>query len=633
VRVGSRKIKRVRTSTVQREEVAAAVAVAILAGVPVVSLSASNGGFFPPTWGWATMGFALAAAAVLALADTVEVGRLDVLALGALVSFSVWIGVSLLWSESQTRTMLELQRALMYVVALAALLLAVRRSTSRAALAGVTVAVALVALYGLATRLFPDLFGFDDEGPYQLSRPIGYWNALGLLAAMGVVLTLAWAAHARSRVVRPAAAAALPALVVALYFTFSRGAWVGLVLALVVLFATDPRRARAAAVLVAVLPFTAAAVALASQSDGLTSANATVDQATSDGRWLALALLVLCAAAAVAAAAVDRIGSELFRRAHLRPAAGYVAVGLGVAAAVALLVWGGGPRAVADRAYDAFVGPPVLGNDDLNARLLSASGNSRADYWSVALGTVEDAPLLGTGAGTFDLRWYLDRPGHGTVRDAHNIYLEALAELGPLGLALLVVALGTPLAALGLTRDPLAAAGGAAYAAYLAHAGLDWDWELPAVTLAAFACGASVMASARAGSRPLGPRARTAALVAMCIAGTAGLAGYLGARAIEGSAAAFDDGDFARARDSADDAVRFAPWSGHALLARGEAELALASADAARSSFRRAVEKEPNDWYAWYQLALSSDGPERERAIERAHELNPLSPELAALER
>ena len=40
MRVGSRKIKRVRTSTVQREELAAAIAVAVLAGVPVVSLSA-----------------------------------------------------------------------------------------------------------------------------------------------------------------------------------------------------------------------------------------------------------------------------------------------------------------------------------------------------------------------------------------------------------------------------------------------------------------------------------------------------------------------------------------------------------------------------------------------------------------
>lgn len=622
-----------RTPILRREAVESQALVAILAGAPIVSLSAASGGFFPPAWGWATTAFALAAAAVLALVESVELGRLDVLMFVALSSFLIWIALSLVWTDSSTRTVLELQRALVYVAALAALLLAVRRASWRAALAGVLVAVSMLALYGLATRLLPDVFGYERDGPYQLSRPIGYWNALGLLAAMGVVLALAWAAHARARGVRAAAAAAVPALVVTLYFTFSRGAWVGLVMALVVLFVFDPRRARAAAVLVAILPFTAAAVALASQSDGLTRANAPLTQAIRDGHRLAVAIVLLCAGAAGAASAVDRVGSKLFRHANLRPVAGLAAVALGTAAAAALLVWGGGPRALADRAYDAFVGPPVLGTEDLNARLLSASGNSRSDYWRVALRTAKAEPLLGTGAGTFELRWYRDRPGHGTVRDAHNIYLEVLAELGPVGLALLVTALAAPLAALGMTRDPLAAAGGAAYVAYLAHAGLDWDWELPAVTLAAIGCAASVVASGRTGTTPLRPRARAAALAASGFVAAAGVAGYLGASAISASTSAFDDGAYGRAREAADDAVRLEPWSGHALLALGEAELALGNRESARSAFRDAATKEPNDWYAWYELALASEGRERTQAISRGTLLNPLSPELAALRR
>jgi O-antigen ligase len=622
-----------RALILNRETVVSDGLAAVVAGVPVVSLSFSSGGFFPPAWGWAAIAFALAAAAVLVYVDSVELGRLDVVMFLALCSFSAWIVLSLVWTESATHTVLELQRALVYVAALGALLLAVRRASFPAALAGVLVAVSIVAVSGLATRLFPDVFGYAEEGPYQLLRPIGYWNALGLLAAMGVVLALAWAAHARHRAARAAAAAALPALVVTLYFTFSRGAWVGLVVAFAVLFAADPRRARAAAVLVALLPFTALAVALASQLDGLTRASATLEEATRDGHRLAIAIVVLCVGAALAASAVERVGSRVFGHPTFRPAASVVAAALGVLAAAALLAWGGGPRTIADQAYDAFVGPPVLRTDDLNARLLSASSNSRADYWRVALRTVKAEPLLGTGAGTFELRWYRDRPGHGSVRDAHNIYLEVLAELGPVGLLLLVTALAAPLAALPLSREPMAAAGGAAYAAYLAHAGLDWDWELPAVTLAALGCAVSVLASARGRTSPLDPRVRVAAVVAAVLVAAVALLGYLGARAIATSASAFDDGAYVRAREAGEDAVRLAPWSGNALLALGEAQLALGDDESARRSFREATSHEPNDWYAWYELALASDGPERAGAIARGTSLNPLSPELAALRR
>ncbi len=630
---GLRKINRVKVWFRPGADAQAQVLVALLVGAPIVSLSAASGGYFPPAWGWATVAFALAAAAVLSLVDDVELGRIDVIAFVALLSFAVWVAVSLLWTESQTRTVLELQRALLYVAALAALLLAARRALWRAALVGVVVPLTLLALYGLATRLFPDVFGFDSEGPYQLSRPVGYWNALGLLSAMAVVLALGWAAHARGRIVRSAAAASLPALLVTLYFTFSRGAWVGLVIGFCVLFVFDQRRARAAAALLAAAPFSAAAVVLASQFDGLTSANAPLSQAVSDGHRLVLPLVALCAGAGIAASAVERVGSGVFRRPNLRPAAGVAGVVVGILAAVALVAWGGGPGALADRAYDAFVGPPVLGKDDLNARLLSASGNSRADYWGVALRTTKAEPLLGSGAGTFDLRWYRDRPGHGNVRDAHNIYLEVLSELGPVGLLLLVTALAAPLAALRLSRDPIAAAGGGAYAAYLAHAGLDWDWELPAVTLAALACAASIIASTRTGARPLGRRTRAAALVVLGLVAVVGAGGYLGARALETSASAFDGGAYREARDAGEDARRLAPWSGYALLALGEAHLALGERVSARRTFRDATAKEPNDWYAWYELALASDGRPRANAVARAKALNPLSPEVAELDR
>jgi hypothetical protein len=41
--------------------------------------------------------------------------------------------------------------------------------------------------------------------------------------------------------------------------------------------------------------------------------------------------------------------------------------------------------------------------------------------------------------------------------------------------------------------DPISAMAGAAFAVFAVHAGLDWDWEMPVVTLAALACAGAAL--------------------------------------------------------------------------------------------------------------------------------------------
>ena len=122
---------------------------------------------------------------------------------------------------------------------------------------------------------------------------------------------------------------------------------------------------------------------------------------------------------------------------------------------------------------------------------LAERGGDRPWYWHVAWQEARDAPLAGRGAGTFHLSWIEHRPIDASVQDAHSLYLETLAELGVVGLALLLLALAPPLAvALRRASSPAAAAG---YVAFLVHAGADWDWELPAVTVAGLLCGAQLL--------------------------------------------------------------------------------------------------------------------------------------------
>ena len=148
----------------------------------------------------------------------------------------------------------------------------------------------------------------------------------------------------------------------------------------------------------------------------------------------------------------------------------------------------------------------------------------RVSYWTAALNQWQESMSLGSGAGTFALYW-LREQSPSTVLDAHSLYVETLAELGPVGLVLLVVALTAPIvAAVRGRNDPLAAGAAAAYAAFLVHAGLDWDWEMPAVTLAGLLCGVGVLVGRREDANKIvvGPRARCA--LAVIVLGIAALA-------------------------------------------------------------------------------------------------------------
>jgi O-antigen ligase len=197
---------------------------------------------------------------------------------------------------------------------------------------------------------------------------------------------------------------------------------------------------------------------------------------SSRGAWLATAAALLL---------LVRFGRPL----RARVVAVLAALAIGAVAAV--LVVSGGP------------GPVV--------RL---AGENRADYWEVAWEDARAHPLLGDGAGTYGDYWLAHGTGESFTRTAHSLYLQSLAELGPLGLLLVVTALGLPLLRLRARRDPLVAAAAAGYAAYVLHTGIDWDWEMPATTFAGLLAAVSLLAATRAERGPgMGLRTRAALLV------------------------------------------------------------------------------------------------------------------------
>jgi len=310
-------------------------------------------------------------------------------------------------------------------------------------------------------------------------------------------------------------------------------------------------------------------------------------------------------------------------------ALGLIVVGL----AVAGLASPGGPGAAVRRAYHAFNAPAPLVKTDTRQRLFSLSGSNRSEYWRVAWREVEDHPWLGGGAGSYQRFWLRHRSADLPVRDAHSLYLETLAELGPLGLALLLCALATPLAAIGpARRSPLAAASLGAYVAFLVHAGIDWDWEMTAITLAALACGIALLLAARgAETRPLGRGTRIAGVGFAALLGAVAIVGFAGNRAETAAADALEGSRLGDAAADARQARRWEPWSAEPWRLLGESQLQAGEVGRARASFLRGLEKDRGSWELWLDLALTARGDQRRDALGHVARLNPLSAELRQL--
>jgi O-antigen ligase len=604
----------------------------LVAALAVAALAFDSGGYEPTSWGWSAVVLLLVSAATL-IVGARRLAPLELALPVSLAALAAWVWLSLAWTADVSQTVREGERALVYVAATTALLLLGRRSRVFGLVAGLAAAISGVCAYALATRLFDpgsgayQVVSFDPQAGFRLARPLGYANALAIFAVIGILLALGLALRARVPAVRALASAALVVLAPTLYFTYGRGAWIGLAAGVVALFAIERDRVELLARTIALAVAPAVAVFLASRTTPLTADPRSVAAATHDGRRLAVAIAVLAVAAAFVPWAAERrrLGSA---RGPLLAVVALLLVGVAAVAIVRV----GGPEGAVRRAYHAFNAPAPLVGQDSSRRLFSLSGSNRSEYWRVAWREWTDHPVLGGGAGSFQRFWLRHRGNDLPVRDAHSLYLETLAELGPLGLAFLLCALAVPFVAVGAARGhPLAAGALGGYVAYLVHAGIDWDWEMPAVTVAALACGVALLAARGTEARQLGrvPRIAGAAVAAalVCIA----VFGLVGNRAEQASADALDAAQLTSAADEARQARRWEPWSGTPWRLLGESQLQAGEVDRARHSFLEGLEHDGGDWELWLDLALVTRGEARRGALARVAELNPRSTELRQL--
>jgi O-Antigen ligase len=601
-------------------------ATALAAGAIPAALAFRSGGYFPSEWGVELLVLGLIALIAVLLRERPTIARLEAAVLAGLLGLAVWTLASTAWSPGADQPVLASELTLVYVAGAGAALLALSRERVQALLLGVTGGITVVGLYALETRLIEGRMGSvtDVLSGSRLVEPIGYANALGSIAAIGLVLALAFALTGANAPIRALCASALVPLAVVLYVTLSRASYLVLAVGLIVFVAVGRSRAVAGGLLI-VAPWPLVAILLAERSP-LTQAGLDVARAREAGHRLAWELAALALVSGAGGALTARLAPRL-----VRWAIGACAVCAGVV--IALLV-AAGPVRIADRALDRLREPPPATGSNLDRRVLSVSGSGRTAYWRVAVRMVERQPLVGEGGGSFERWWLQERPIANDARNAHSLYLETLAELGPLGLALLLLALGTPLVAIRrCRRDPLAVAAGAAYAAWLVHAGLDWDWQIPAITLAALACGCAVLVRARRETtrEPLAGVRRSLWLAAIVPLLVVGLVMNVGNRAADGAQRAIVRGDDVRAVAEARRARAWQPWAAQPWQLLGEAESARHDDARARESLHTSLDRNPASWITWYDLVSVTVGHERADAVRRAKALNPLAPELTGL--
>ena len=172
--------------------------VVVLPLIAIAGVGSANGGFFATSFGWTALAFACAVIIVLAIAAPVW-GRFDRIWLVATACLCVYTFLSAAWAGSVGDAVDAGLRMLVYLTGIAGALLVLRRGDLSCWLAGLVLGVAGVCVYSLATRLFPSHFGGLNLATYRLFVPVGYWNALGIFAAIALLLGVGVVAVGRWR--------------------------------------------------------------------------------------------------------------------------------------------------------------------------------------------------------------------------------------------------------------------------------------------------------------------------------------------------------------------------------------------------------------------------------------------------
>jgi hypothetical protein len=611
--------------------IGAAVAVGIFA------LSYANGGFDATTRAYA----GIAAWWLLGIGAAVGIGaalthfeRLALGAVGFLAAFAVWILISVNWASDSERALAQFNQVSLYVAVLAIALVLGRMVPGYVLTWSTALALSAIGGVALVSRFFPSTFGVEHSTILaavnsRLSFPLGYWNGLGIEVALAYPLLLAIMTSRRSRVAGALAASVLPILAAVMYFTSSRGAFVAAAVAVIVYLLLAPNRWGALAATVVAGIAGAASVAVLHNRTALLNGTGS-PLGIHQGHRAALLIGIACVVTGLLWPLIAEAGRRLPVPSRT---VGRVTVGLVVALAVVAIVAAHPGRRIDQFKTNATHYAP--GQSPTEGHLLSSSGSGRWQFWTAAVDQFRAHPLNGGGAGSWQAYWLQHNTLNGFFSQfAHSLYLEALGELGIVGLLLLAGAVlcavvGAIRSAIFLESAEIAAAA-AVGIAFFASAAYDWVWQLAGIAVVGVgmlgvALGALPSTRAEAWERfglfrPVLAIVAVAAIIPQFVVLAAGIH-------LSNSQAAVNAGDGAQAKSQALAAKAIEPWAASPYVQLARIDQAEGNLDSARVWLSGALHRSPRDWSLWY-IATQIDTQRgkialAKRELDRARALNP----------
>jgi O-Antigen ligase len=631
------------------------------AGLAALALVTTGGDELGPnTWTEITLtviGAGLAVAALLSGARQRAWGAATVALFGCLAALTA---ASVLWSVAPNSSWIEASRTLSYLAVFGGGAALARLWPGRwPALVGAVAGMATaISAYALLVKVFPGTF--DPSDPVgRLRAPFEYWNATGLLGALGLAPCL-WAGTRASRARWPRALAvpAISILLTVIVLSYSRGALLVAIVGLAFWFATVPLRLRGALVLALGAAGAAALSGFALATHALTHDQVALHSRTAAGHTFGLVLVAVLAlttaAGFFAASAMDR--SRLSDRLRRR-------VAVGLLAAVAMLPLAGVVAlAASSRGLTGEVGHVVStltsthgGASNKPGRLIEL-GNTRGRYWSEGLKVGEHALLKGVGAlgyGVAATRYTTDAT---VVPHAHSFVIQTFADFGLVGVAVMIALLGAWSLAAWRTVSGAAADERIAERVGLltlvavvitfgVHSAIDWTWFVPGTAVPALLCAGWLAgrgpSTAGVGREPqrrrLAASPGTGAAVIGIVAVTVLLvwAMWQPLRSDQANAAAIAAFANGKARAAIDDARAAAsedPVTVDPLFQLSEIYTAIGDPAAARGELLSAVHRQPQNpqtWLALGQFELQEHRPAAALGpLQWAHQLDLGSPEV-----
>jgi hypothetical protein len=465
-----------------------------------------------------------------------------------LLSFTALTGLSVVWSVAPDASWQDAGRMLAYssVFAAAVALAWVVPAGWRALLGATVLAAVVVCGYALLTKVFPDQLDVHDVYA-RLQEPYGYWNAIGLTAAMGAIGCL-WlgARRAGHAVLTALAYPAMGLMIATLMIAYSRGALAALAVGVTAWMCLVPLRLRGARVLIVGILGAAPVVAWDFSRHALDSDGVALAARTTAGHQLGVLVVAMAVVLTLVGVAIGFFGDRRAPSSGSRRLAG---ISLAVLIALAVGALAGG-LASSRRGLTGTVSHDLSSLTDPNAPVpkntpgrLTAVGSVRARYWNEALDIFEAHPALGAGAAGYETARLRYRTQPLDVRQAHGYMVQTLADLGIVGLALTLALLVAWMATAGrpthpfnrrwsARRSPFSIGWKQAPLAYTperigmltmlcvvivfgVHSFADWTWYVPGDACVALLCAGWLAGRGPLGAgNPLPPAGSPAAAVA-----------------------------------------------------------------------------------------------------------------------